>query len=108
MVLVGGNEDNAIFSYLSFSLLTYHYPPTGKNKYLVLPGVLVRWGEGTWLNIKDTHTEVWCPLIGTDNLTLNYPGHLLDRFSIKITAYYHCVNLLKFNYCPYYSIIIQQ
>jgi len=27
-----------------------------------------------WFNIKDTHTEIWCSLIGTDNLTLNYAG----------------------------------
>jgi hypothetical protein len=73
-MLVRRNKDNAIFGYLSFSLLTYHHPPTGKNVYLVLPGVLMRWGEGTWLNIKDTHTEIWCSLVGTDNLTLEYSG----------------------------------
>ncbi len=70
-MLVRRDKDNAIFSYLSFPLLTHHYPPTGKNVYLVLPGVLMRWGEAARLNIKDTHIEIWCSLIGTDNLTLN-------------------------------------
>ena len=74
VMLIGGNKDNAIFGYLSFSLLTYHHPPAGKNKYLVFPRVLMRWGEGTWLNIKDTHTEIWCPIISGNNLALNYSG----------------------------------
>ncbi|GAJ16377.1 unnamed protein product, partial [marine sediment metagenome] len=71
VVLIGGYKDNAIFRYLSFSLLAHHYPPTGKNEHLVFPRVLMRWGRATRLNIKDTHTEIWCSLIGTDNLALN-------------------------------------
>jgi len=73
-MLIRRDKDNAIFGYLGFSLLTYYYPPTGKNIYLVFPRVLVRRSGAARLNIKDAHTEIWRSLIGTDNLTLDYPG----------------------------------
>ena len=74
VMLIGGNKDNTIFRYLSFSLLTYRYPPSGKNKYLMFPRVFMGWSEGAGRNIKDTHTEVRCSIISVNNLALNYPG----------------------------------
>ena len=74
VMLIGWNKDNAIFGYLSFSLPTHHHPPTGQNKYLMFPRMLMRRSEGAGGNIEDTHTKVRCPIVSINNLALNYPG----------------------------------
>jgi len=71
VVLIGGHEDTAIFFERDVSLRAYSYPLAGKNIKFVLPGVLMRRSAAARLNIKDTHAEVWCSLIGTDDFALD-------------------------------------
>jgi hypothetical protein len=74
VVLIGRDEDNAVSGYWLFALLTPDYSLPVKDVYLMFPGVRMGRSRAAGLNLEDAHAEVWCPVVGVDNLALEDSG----------------------------------